>query len=446
MVRRPARVGEAGVPNLRRGRVGNRLGYVNDAELVAEFMRVQQGATETRILVREIHWPSPAKPVTTWTIAARLSPDADRARLDAQARSLPGLCHSQPWHRLLSRHVTRVWRHRYPLNRTRFWLAVVAVVTPFGNASSAWAQRSQDIHALCPDSASEAAIVTGTVADEMTGHPIPAVTVRTSARQFCAQFSDSLGRFRLRVPPGTQRISAGSRAGFLGTEGPELALATADSTDISLILRRDPEFSGEPPALVDAYPAARWPDWFYGPMRDSLLEVADLERLDLSPLPDGEREIRVWSDIAIGSPKDLVILKDQAANPHGEVILYWRTSIDENDSLDARHTAELGPKCKRLERGNRWVVCYLNFTTEPDWTRLLNDATDAGVWTLPDPFTLPYEGSWVLDGWSMTVEVRDGEHYRAYHYSNPDAYDWPETRQAVALMEIFNRPWRQVFD
>lgn len=325
-------------------------------------------------------------------------------------------------------------------------LALVAVVTPLGCATSAWAQRSQDIHALCPDSASEAAIVSGTVSDEKTGHPIPAVKVATSARQFCAQFSDSLGRFRLRVPPGTQRLAAGSRAGFLGAEGSELALGPADSTDISLILPRDPEFSGEPPALVEAFPAARWPDWFYRPTRDSLLEVADLERLDLTPLPEGEREIRVWSATAIGSPMDLVIVKDQGVNAHGEAILYWRTSVDENGSLDSLHTAELGPRCKSLERGNSWVVCYLNFPAEPDWTRLLDDATDAGVWTLPDPFTLPYEGWSVLDGWSMTVELRDGEHYRAYHYNNPDAYDWPETRTAVALMEIFNRPWRQVFD
>lgn len=332
------------------------------------------------------------------------------------------------------------------MNRTRSRLAFVAVVIPLGCATNAWAQRSQDIHALCPDSVSEAAIVTGTVSDEKTGRPIPAVKVATSARQFCAQFSDSLGRFRLRVPPGTQRIVAGSRAGFLGAEGPELALAPADSTGISLILPRDPEFSGEPPALVDAYPAARWPDWFYGPTRDSLLEVADLERLDMSPLPAGEREIRVWSDVAIGSPNGLVIVKDQGADPHGEAILYWRTSADENDSLDARHTAELGPKCKRLERGNAWVVCYLDFTAEPDWARLLDDATDAGVWTLPDPFALPYEGRWVLDGWSMTVEVRNGEHYRAYHYDNPDAYDWPETRQAVALMAIFDRPWLQAMN
>lgn len=325
-------------------------------------------------------------------------------------------------------------------------LALVAVVTPLGCATSAWAQRPQDIHALCPDSASEAAIVTGTVADEVTGRPIPAVTVKTSARQFCAQYSDSLGRFRLRVPPGTQRIVAGSRAGFLGAKGPELALAPADSTDISLILPRNPGFSGEPPALVDAYPAARWPDWFYRPTRDSLLEVAGLERLDLTPLPEGEREIRVWSVIAIGSPMDLVIVKDQGADPHGEAILYWHTSADEDDSLDARHTAELGPKCERLERGNSWAVCYVNFTDEPDWTRLLDDATDAGVWTLPDPFALPYEGWWVLDGWSITVELRDGDHYRAYHYDNPDAYDWPETRTAEALMEIFNRPWHHVFD
>lgn len=61
---------------------------MNDAELVAEFIRVEQDSTETRMLVQEIHWEGPAKPVATWTIAARLSPDADRAHLDAEAQRL----------------------------------------------------------------------------------------------------------------------------------------------------------------------------------------------------------------------------------------------------------------------------------------------------------------------------------------------------------------------
>jgi hypothetical protein len=91
-------------------------------------------------------------------------------------------------------------------------------------------------------------------------------------------------------------------------------------------------------------------------------------------------------------------------------------------------------------------VCYTSFSTEPDWARLLNAAGDAEVWTLPDPFSLPYEGWRVTDGWSMTVEVREGARYRAYHYDNPDSYDWPETRKAMALMEIFNRPWKHVFE
>jgi hypothetical protein len=40
----------------------------------------------------------------------------------------------------------------------------------------------------------------------------------------------------------------------------------------------------------------------------------------------------------------------------------------------------------------------------------------------------------VVDGWSMTVELRDGSHYRAYHYNNPDSRKpSPEAASAVAI-------------
>lgn len=60
-------------------------------------------------------------------------------------------------------------------------------------------------------------------------------------------------------------------------------------------------------------------------------------------------------------------------------------------------------------------------------------AEAAGLWTLPDQW-IPPDGMQVVDGWGMTVELRDGSRYRAYHYTNPDARNpSPEAASAVTI-------------
>jgi len=310
-------------------------------------------------------------------------------------------------------------------------------------ASKATAQRPSIAHFQCPEAADEAALVAGTVADSKTGRAVPAVLVWTSAVQFCGEFSDSLGHFRIRVPPGHQNIGTRARAGFHKAELQEITVAPGDSIRLAFVLPRDPEYLREPPALVPEFPPAPWPDYFYNASLDEFLQVAGLERLDRKALPREHREIRVWSGLAIGSPDELVILREANGIAEGEAIRYWHQPVDETDGLDSDLTARFGPTCKRIERGDWWVICYSQFSTQPDWAGLLADATAEQVWQLPDPFGLYY--AWrVTDGWSMTIELRDGPEYRAFEYNNPDAYDWPETRHAVVLMEIFNRPWQWV--
>jgi hypothetical protein len=42
----------------------------------------------------------------------------------------------------------------------------------------------------------------------------------------------------------------------------------------------------------------------------------------------------------------------------------------------------------------------------------------------------------LADGWSMTVELRDGPFYRSYAYSNPDAYEGAAYEAANAIGEV----------
>lgn len=41
-----------------------------------------------------------------------------------------------------------------------------------------------------------------------------------------------------------------------------------------------------------------------------------------------------------------------------------------------------------------------------------------------------------VDGWGVSVELRDDASYRAYHYGNPERSDSPEARRAVRIADV----------
>jgi hypothetical protein len=64
------------------------------------------------------------------------------------------------------------------------------------------------------------------------------------------------------------------------------------------------------------------------------------------------------------------------------------------------------------------------------------------VWVIPDQSELP-QLSLVTDGWGMFVELRDGNRYRAYSYSNPNVRSGhPDFKRAVAVASAF-RPIKE---
>ena len=78
-------------------------------------------------------------------------------------------------------------------------------------------------------------------------------------------------------------------------------------------------------------------------------------------------------------------------------------------------------------------TCRADFARPPAWWAVLKRAEAAGLWTLPDQW-IPRDGTQVTDGWGMTVELTDGNRYRAYHYDNPELRGpSPENASAVAI-------------
>lgn len=188
--------------------------------------------------------------------------------------------------------------------------------------------------------------------------------------------------------------------------------------------------------------AAIWRRVYY-PGFDSVAVSAGLSRLRSSALPEGHREVRIWVGGGFTAPEDLYRFVDDGGHVSGELVRYWSVRpADGLGSLERRsgETSDdlvlysLRGSCSRYSTSARMNTCRADFTRSPDWAAVLKRAEALGLWTLPDESSLPSDGIVVLDGWSLTVELRDGSRYRAYQYSNPDVRKQsPEAASAVAI-------------
>jgi hypothetical protein len=177
---------------------------------------------------------------------------------------------------------------------------------------------------------------------------------------------------------------------------------------------------------------------------DSYTEAAGLRPLRVERLPPGTREIRVWVGGGLGWPQEFFRLVERGGQLSGEYILYWR--LDNHDAVGADSATFAAliryhqrGRCGRVGRGRYAEACRALFEKEPDWRAVWRAADSLGVWTLPDASTLPEvvgpsgERIVSVDGWGITVELRDGSACRAWHYGNSDLKPWPEAARATAF-------------
>lgn len=179
---------------------------------------------------------------------------------------------------------------------------------------------------------------------------------------------------------------------------------------------------------------------------DPIVRAARLTPLRSTPLPAGQREIRVWIGGGIGYPQDLYRIVDKGKGKiSGWLIFYWPTDDGTDRAAKKGQTFNdliryhQSGRCGSFRRNAEIGVCNANFDARPDWGSVLLEAEAAGLWTLPDESLLPQSNIMTLDGWGITVELRDGPRYRAYSYGNPDNKTWPEARLAVKIAEAFRR-------
>ncbi|MEO6526722.1 MAG: hypothetical protein ABIP93_08880 [Gemmatimonadaceae bacterium] len=207
--------------------------------------------------------------------------------------------------------------------------------------------------------------------------------------------------------------------------------------------------AGQRPARIDSTFLASQPSWYDGYLSSFDRAVATL---DLAPLRDtrlarGEREVRVWTQIEIGDPKRMVRVRDVGGRITGEGVFYWGAPLAEparsekpppsNEDIVAYNNAGT---CGEIHVRGDMSACRLRYVSAPDWRSILRDAESAGLWTIPDPSTLPSDGIITIDGWTIVVELRTSESYRAYRYNSPETHPkWPSAAQAIKIAETFAR-------
>lgn len=178
---------------------------------------------------------------------------------------------------------------------------------------------------------------------------------------------------------------------------------------------------------------------------DTIVQTARLTPLRSTSLDPGQREIRVWIGGGIGYPQNLYRIVDRGAGRvTGSLIFHWPADSAEtaegeipgqtfNDVIVYHQRG----RCVNFRRSNEVGVCEARFVQQPSWESVLRNAEKVGLWTLPDPASLPKDDMLFFDGWGISVELRDGPTYRAYSYGNPDSRKWPEAKLATKIADAF---------
>jgi hypothetical protein len=187
-------------------------------------------------------------------------------------------------------------------------------------------------------------------------------------------------------------------------------------------------------------PQGSWVEIYFRTF-DSVTVASGLQPLRSTALPPGQREVRIWIGGGIGYPQRLYRVYDTAGGVSGELVLHWPDPPPDLSSgertgqtfHDIVVYSQRG-RCTGFRTAAGTGVCRALFTRPPDWGDLLGRMEADGLWTLPDPSTFPDDGVLALDGWGITVELREGGSYRAYQYSNPHHHPrWPQAKQAEAI-------------
>lgn len=174
-------------------------------------------------------------------------------------------------------------------------------------------------------------------------------------------------------------------------------------------------------------------------------ETAGIGRLDATPISAGASEIRVWLGFGTVIPAEMLRLQvDEEGVVSGQVLIHFPADLSFMEAGRATKFREkVSGYCADFRSGPESEVCTANFGDEPDWHALHDALIRMGITLLPDESELPKPEFEVTDGMAVVVEVRNGEAYRAYGYSNPGFRSEPEAEAATRIIESVSEVFNQ---
>lgn len=121
----------------------------------------------------------------------------------------------------------------------------------------------------------------------------------------------------------------------------------------------------------------------------------------------------------------------------GESILFWEK--ESSASLtDAFQNMEqhLNGRCSEFKETAQYQYCTPIYSVEPDWERIYSSLERDSVWTLSGQNS----SSQGNNSWEFNAQVRQGNYYRMYSYTNPDqSQKTPEVLNALSVITQLNR-------
>ena len=183
-------------------------------------------------------------------------------------------------------------------------------------------------------------------------------------------------------------------------------------------------------------------DWMLS-RQDRYFDGTEIEPLRQIDLPLGDEEVRIWFHRKYSQPS-LVRVWQQGGRVDGELIFHW--SVGQGDDPPGETNEDLivhiqAGRCDDFRRRNRGFSCRGVFDREPDWLSIYQRVREKGLWDLPDQVLRRDRIS--TGGWSILVELRRGDEYRAYSYLNPERQEeFVDDQHALAIANLF----RDLFD
>src|ERR1700682_4303551 len=190
-----------------------------------------------------------------------------------------------------------------------------------------------------------------------------------------------------------------------------------------------------------------------GPVAEEIFETKDAAALTVglaplakSPLPGGDREVRIWYS-SFGNPQYLVIIRQTGAITTGRLLLRWDqyyevspATADTRVDNFVRSEYDCGPISKRDSKfgEDRWIssVCEAHLKGTPDWKAFLSEVeshalpqatSGARVQNLPAP-----------KNGGITVERKSGASYGVSHYHTALTFGAPEPGRGPKLQDMVN--------